>query len=67
MQGLADATPRLQALQEEVDRLIEMHPGSSLQDGLGMIRQEIAATAHLLGDILERYDDKNRPRPTAST
>jgi GAF domain-containing protein len=66
MQGLAGATPQLQNLQEEIGRLMETHPGSSLQDGLGRIRQEIAGIARQLGEILERYDDKNRPEPPAS-
>jgi two-component system NtrC family sensor kinase len=67
MKGLAGVTPQLQALQEEVGRLMEMHPGSSLQEGLGRIRQEVSAIARQLAGILERYDDKNRSEPTAST
>jgi DNA-binding response OmpR family regulator len=67
MKGLAGATPRLQGLQDEIGRLMEMHPGSSLQDGLDRIRQEIGAIANQLGEMLERYDDTNHPEPTAST
>jgi GAF domain-containing protein len=67
MLGLAGAAPRLQSLQDEVDRLMQTHPGSSLQEGLGRIRQEISVIARQLAEMLERHDDKNRPGPTASS
>jgi hypothetical protein len=67
MQALADATPRLQAVQEDITRLIELHPGSNLQEGLGRIRGEIASIARQLRDMLEQHGDRNRPESPPST
>jgi len=65
MQALADATPRLQAVQEDITRLIELHPGSNLQEGLGRIRGEIASIARQLRDMLEQHGDRNRPESSS--